>query len=147
MQLGYFCQVGDANGQHTLTLPSLCQNLCRNTCRRAARWRFWAPTTRPGAPDRRPKPLRHCPRRSIAGAALAHTCAAESSTSPSPTTPPSGPLDAFGEPLRKGDLIVFNQGGALNLGVVVRTTSKRKVRCTPALLPYHGWVLTGSTAA
>ena len=29
-------------------------------------------------------------------------------STPSLTTPPSGPLDAFGQPLRLHDLVVFN---------------------------------------
>ncbi len=32
-------------------------------------------------------------------------------STPSLTTPPSGPLDAFGQPLRLHDLVVFNQDG------------------------------------
>ena len=56
-------------------------------------------------------------------------------STPSLTTPPSGPLDAFGEPLRLHDQVVFNQGGALNMGRIVRITAKRKPSCTPALLP------------
>ena len=63
-------------------------------------------------------------------------------STPSLTTPPSWPLDAFGEPLRLHDLVVFNQGGALNIGMIIRITPKRKPSCTPALLPYHGRILT-----
>ena len=28
------------------------------------------------------------------------------------------------------------------MGKIVRITAKRKPSCTPALLPYHGWILT-----